>query len=149
MNVAKYSLLPSLAQSPGGGTLFRVYALRSFAEVRAGDFGGYVESHHNLSHHGDCWIFDDAMALQKARVFGNARLFKHSIARHDAIVCDDAVLDDTAIIEADAKAGGSARLIGTAKLGGSRALMAGTITHGEHIGLASRIARIGHWPEPL
>lgn len=34
-------------------TLYRVQALRDFADVRAGDLGGYVEEEANLSHEGE------------------------------------------------------------------------------------------------
>ena len=55
-----------------GRKLFRIKALVSFGNVKAGELGGYVEDEKNLSQNDDAWVCDDA------RVFGNAR------------VCDDA-----------------------------------------------------------
>lgn len=51
-----------------GRTLYRIKALRDFANVKAGDLGGYLETESNLSHEGDAWLYDNA------RVFGNARV---------------------------------------------------------------------------
>ena len=36
-----------------GHRLFRIRAIRSFNDVKAGDFGGYVEKKANLSHKGE------------------------------------------------------------------------------------------------
>ena len=61
-----------------GRTLFRIKALISFGNVKAGELGGYIEKEGNLSYEGNAWVFGDA------RVFGNARVFG------DAEVCDNA-----------------------------------------------------------
>ena len=41
-------------------TLYKIRALRDFSNVKAGDIGGYIESEKNLSHHGSCWVYDNA-----------------------------------------------------------------------------------------
>ena len=56
----KYRLLENDTITVSGRTLYRIEALRDFADVRIGDRGGYVESEKNLSHEGDCWVYDDA-----------------------------------------------------------------------------------------
>lgn len=56
----------------GGAKLRRVVALRDFGDVKKGDIGGWIESEHNLSHNGNCWVDDDARVSGNARVFGNA-----------------------------------------------------------------------------
>ena len=40
--------------------VYRIRALKDFGDVKAGDLGGYVNSEENLSHEGNCWIYDDA-----------------------------------------------------------------------------------------
>lgn len=45
--------------------IFRIQALKDFGDVKAGDLGGWVESEDNLSHEGDCWIYDDAKAIPR------------------------------------------------------------------------------------
>lgn len=49
-----------------GRTLFRIKALISFGNVKAGELGGYIEKEGNLSHEGNAWVCDNA------RVCGDA-----------------------------------------------------------------------------
>ncbi len=55
-----------------GRKMFRVVALRDFQDVKKGDVGGWVEKEWNLSHKGECWIFDDAWVYDNARVYDDA-----------------------------------------------------------------------------
>ena len=52
--------------------LYRIRALRDFGGVKEGDLGGYVQSESNLSHDGDCWIYDDAFI--RVEVFGEIEI---------------------------------------------------------------------------
>lgn len=82
----KYRLLKNDTITVEGRILYRIVALRDFAYVKKGDKGGYVESEDNLSHVGNCWVFDkasvsdnalvrdDALVYDDARVLGNARV---------------------------------------------------------------------------
>jgi len=84
-----------------GTTLRRIEALRDFGIVKSGDLGGWVESENNLSHNGNCWIyndalvsgdakvFDDARVFGYARVYGNARVFGNARVYGHAWVCDN------------------------------------------------------------
>lgn len=56
----KYRLLENDTITVGGRTLYRIEALRDFANVKKGDKGGFVESEKNLSHEGNCRVYDDA-----------------------------------------------------------------------------------------
>ncbi len=49
-----------------GRKLFRIKALISFGDVKAGDLGGYIEKESNLSHDGNAWVYGNA------RVYGDA-----------------------------------------------------------------------------
>ena len=49
-----------------GTILYRIKALIDFGDVKAGDFGGYVEKEENLSQYGSAWVSDNA------RVSGDA-----------------------------------------------------------------------------
>ena len=55
-----------------GKTLYRIEALKDFANVKKGDKGGYVEKEDNLSQEGDCWISDNAKVFDSALVSGKA-----------------------------------------------------------------------------
>ena len=49
-----------------GKKLFRIKALISFADVEAGETGGWVEKEGNVNQSGNAWVYGDAM------VYGNA-----------------------------------------------------------------------------
>lgn len=70
----KYKIIESTAIEYEGHKLYRIEALRDFANVKKGDRGGYVETKDNLSHEGNCWIYDDAKVYGKAQVYGNAQV---------------------------------------------------------------------------
>lgn len=67
----KYRLLEDDTITVGGRTLYRIEALRDFANVKKGEKGGYVESEDNLSHKDNCWVYDDARVFGKDRVTDN------------------------------------------------------------------------------
>ena len=67
-----------------GRTLFRIKALISFGNVKAGELGGYIEKEGNLSHEGNAWVCGDA------RVCGNARVYGDAWVCGDARVCGNA-----------------------------------------------------------
>lgn len=58
--------------------LYRIQALKNFGDVKKGDLGGFVESEHNLSQDGNCWIYNNASAAQDSRVQENAKMYDHS-----------------------------------------------------------------------
>ena len=97
-----------------GRTLYRIEAVKEFADVKKGDKGGWVESENNLSQDGNCWIYDnakvydddarvmgnacisgeaevyhDAKVYGNAEVYGNARVYANAIISGKAVVCDD------------------------------------------------------------
>lgn len=107
----KYRLLEDDIITVGGKTLYRIEALRDFADVKKGDKGGYVESEDNLSHVGNCWVFGNALVSGTARVSDSAR------------VCEDALVSD------DARVYGTARVLGNACVLGNAKISNGIITN--------------------
>lgn len=55
-----------------GRKLFRIKAVKSFADVKVGDLGGYIENESNLSQDGTAWVSGDAKVYGNARVCGDA-----------------------------------------------------------------------------
>ena len=53
-----------------GKKLFRIIALKSFADVEKDCLGGYLEREENLSQSGNAWVFDDAQVYGNAKVYG-------------------------------------------------------------------------------
>jgi hypothetical protein len=101
----KYELLADDYLRAGDRTVYRIRALRDFADVRRGDTGGYVESERNLSHEGECWAYDAAQVYgEHAIVRGNAKA--RGCAWVMGVVEDSAVVDDLAIVCEGARVGG-------------------------------------------
>jgi hypothetical protein len=92
-----------------GHTIHRIRALRDFGDVKAGDLGGYVESEENLSHDGNCWIYDDA------KVFGHAKVLDNALIYNITEVSDNAEVSDHARVFGDSIFG-NAKVCGFATL---------------------------------
>ena len=73
-----------------GRKLFRIKALISFGNVRAGDMGGYIEKEGNLSQSGNAWVSGDAEVSGNAWVYGDARVYGNAWVSGDAEVSGNA-----------------------------------------------------------
>ena len=93
-----------------GRTLYRIRALRYFSDVKKGDLGGFIESEDNLSHEGNCWVFDNVQIFENARVYGDARIFENAQVYGDAQVCGNARVYDDAYIYGNARIFENARV---------------------------------------
>ena len=131
----KYKLTDETIQV-GGHTLHRIEALKDFSDIKNGDKGGFIESEENLSHDGDCWVYDTAKVWEGARVFdnaevycdvsvyGNASIYEDAIIYSraevygNARVFGEAIVHDYAEVCGDAEVGGNVRLGGNAKVRG-------------------------------
>ncbi len=111
MEERKYELINGTVTSTGR-TLYRVRALKDFADVKTGDIGGIVENSKNLSQMGNCWIYDNAVVFGKARVSGNAKISDHAIISDKARVGGDVAISDYVMI------GGKTQVFGDAVLSG-------------------------------
>lgn len=69
----KYELTTETMEHKGR-TLHRIRSLLNFEYVKAGDLGGWIEYEDNLSHDGDCWVYDEAKVFGGAKVFGDAKI---------------------------------------------------------------------------
>ena len=70
--------------------LFQIKALIDFADVKAGELGGWIEKEENLSHAGNAWVSGDALVYGNARVYGNAWVSGNARVYGDAQVYGDA-----------------------------------------------------------
>ena len=57
------------------GRLYRIYAVKSFGDVKKGNKGGLIEKEDNLSESGDCWLYGDVELCADDRISGNIRAF--------------------------------------------------------------------------
>jgi hypothetical protein len=108
----KYKLIPE-------GSLYRLKALKDFADVRAGDLGGLVSGEHNLSQEGSCWVSG------KARVFGEAWVFGDALVSGEAWIYGDALVSGEAEVSGKAKVSGKARVFEEAKVFGEARVFGG------------------------
>lgn len=74
-----------------GKELHRIKALRDFGDVKKGSLGGFIESEDNLSHEGDCWIYDDSFAYANSKVCDTSSIHGYSK------VCDCELYDNSEI----------------------------------------------------
>ena len=114
-----------------GKKLYRIKALKDFANVRKGDKGGFVESEANLSQEGDCWvygnskIFDIAQVCDYARVYGNVLVYGNAIIANNAQIYNNARIHnnakiyDHAIVYGNALVSGNAQVFGKAFVSGN------------------------------
>ena len=56
----------------GGPVLKRIRLLRDIGGFKSGDVGGWIESEDNLSHEGNCWVYESARVFGEACVSGEA-----------------------------------------------------------------------------
>ena len=126
--------------------VYRIRALRAFADVKIGDLGGFVETKQNLSNMGNAWVYDnaevygdawvrnnawvcgdarvcgnaevcgDAKVCNNARVYGNARVCDNAEVCGDAKVCNNARVYGNARVCDNAKVYGNAEVCGDAKV---------------------------------
>ena len=110
----KYELTDEI-KTVVGHTLHRIRACVDVGNnVKAGDFGGWIESEINLSHDGDAWVCDNAWVHGNARVcdnavvrgnawvHGNALVCNNAVVRDNALVCNNAVVCDNAVVRDNA-----------------------------------------------
>ena len=76
-----------------GRTLYRIQALKDFDDVKAGDKGGFIEYTENLSQKGNCWIYDDSIAVGDAWIRDNAKV------RGSSTIEDSEIFESSSILE--------------------------------------------------
>ena len=118
MENKKYELITNDTIKINNMTLYRIKALKDFNNVKKGDLGGYIEKEDNLSHIGNCWVYDGAKVYGNAKVFGNAMVCGDAMVCGNARVCDDAEVCGNAIVCGNAMVYGNASVYGNAKVFG-------------------------------
>ena len=99
-----------------GITLYRIEALKDFSDVKKGDKGGFVESENNLSHDGDCWVYDDAKVSDCAMIFDNVKIFDNVEISEHAEIYDNAVIKDLSYIYGKSKVSNNVVVFGNAQI---------------------------------
>ena len=92
------------------GPLHQIRAIRDFRNVKAGDIGGWIKKEENLSHDGDCWVYENAEVYENAVVYGDVSVYG------DAEVCGDARVYENAVVCGNASVYGDAEVCGDARV---------------------------------
>ena len=79
-------------------TLYRIKSLRDFGNVKKGQLGGYIESEKNLSHFGNCWVYDNACVFDSALVSSNAQIHCNAKVYDYALVLGNSYISGNAHI---------------------------------------------------
>ena len=98
--------------------LYRVVAVKSFGNVKAGDIGGYIETTRNLSQYGNAWVYGHAQVYDNALVYGDACVFGNALVSGDACVFGNALVSGNAWVFGNARVSGNARVYGNAQVYG-------------------------------
>lgn len=114
----KYELLANDNIVLDGKTLYRLRALRNFGDVKAGDLGGYIEKEYNLSHAGNCWVFNNARVCGGAAVYNDAQVYGNALVLDRAIVHDYAKVFNNAMVSNKAHIMGKAMVFGNTTICG-------------------------------
>ena len=102
-----------------GRVLHRIRALRDFGEIRKGDLGGWIEEGSNLSHEGNCWVYDEAIICDNAQVRDNAKVYNKALVYDNAQIYGNAQVYGEATIYENAWIYGDAEVFDKAKVYGT------------------------------
>lgn len=79
---------------------YRIYALRSFNDVVEGEAGGLISGEINLSHYGNCWVYQGSKVTghscisHNAEIRGNSRI-ENSVISGEVVISDTSVRGST------------------------------------------------------
>lgn len=94
------------------GNLRRIRAIRDFGDVLSGSLGGFLEKEENLSHEGDCWVYDNAIVRDDAQVLDHAKL------KGSSIMFGRSTLEERATVSGKCALSGFSQVTGSSRLGG-------------------------------
>lgn len=112
METKKYKIRKDLSYTFDGRKLYRIEALKDFADVKKGSIGGFVENDKNLSQEGNCWIYLDGKVYDNAKVLGDA------VIDGFAQVCNNAMAFENAKVRGYSKIKDNARVFNNARIEG-------------------------------
>jgi len=102
-----------------GTTVHQIVAVRNFGVVKAGDVGGWIKNHKNLSNERDAWVYSDALVYGDAQVYDDALVYGNARVYGNAQVYGNALVSDNAQVFGDARVYGDALVYGNARVYGN------------------------------
>ena len=120
MTQKKYTLSAHPSHHHDGRRIYRIQALRSFGDVGEGDWGGFVESESNLSQFGNCWIYDDAIAMGNSIVTGDAKMMDNAVIKGSSVIMDEVTLSGSVVLPGNSIIRGNTVMFSTPLEAGGR-----------------------------
>lgn len=101
-----------------GRTLHRIVALQriqsdlaSVEDVEVGELGGCLSTEDNLSQEGTCWVGEDSIVCDHARVRGSARVCGNAVLVDEVSVGNDVIVDSVRL-DHDVMLSGKIQVVG-------------------------------------
>lgn len=107
--------------------------LRRIQRISDGLVGGWIELESNLSHRGECFVYDEAMVYDGAIVANNARVLNNAIVGGYATITGDAVVKDLAHVYGSARVTGYAMVEGMSSVYDNARISAGAVVYGKAV----------------
>jgi len=130
-------LIPSDIEPDRG----RACYVRRIRRLTDGAVGGWLRAYDNLSQAGTCWVHDDAVVCDAARVRGDASVRDHAIIMGTAVVSGFAVVCEHAIVRGMASVRNCARVFGRARIGGAAIVTDRAVVEGGALVRGSAVVR--------
>ena len=105
----KYKLLKNDCRIYGDTEVYRIQALKDFGDIKKDELGGYVEDYKNLSHSGNCWIYDKSVVYRNGQILNNATVRENSTI-NDALIMDDVRISRYTYVSGDIILSGNAEI---------------------------------------
>jgi UDP-3-O-[3-hydroxymyristoyl] glucosamine N-acyltransferase len=95
MNMKKYEFIEEKS--------FYGIILKRIKRLSDGIVGGWIQSEDNLSHNGNCFIYDNAKVFGNAEVSGNAKVYDNAFVFGNAKVSGNAEVSGNAFVYDNAR----------------------------------------------
>ena len=95
-----------------GVTLRRIRLLIDLPDFKKGSLGGWIEKGFNLSHEGNCWVYENSYVFGDSRVSGNSRVFGNSMVSGNSRVFGNSMVSGNSRVYGNSLVSGNSRVSG-------------------------------------
>ena len=108
----KYEFTGETKTNDEGVTLHQIRSLRDFSEFKAGSLGGWIEKEGNLSHEGNCWVYENSQIYGNSLVFGNSQIYENSQIYGNSLVFGNSQIFANSRVFGNSQIYGNSRVFG-------------------------------------
>lgn len=114
---------------------FKGRILHRIRRIEDGLIGGWIEKEGNLSHEGNCFVYDNAMIFGNAKIYDDVRVSDNAMVYDSARIFGDAMVYGYAIVRNNAEIFGNAKVFDNTKVSSDAIVYGNARVHkGEIIG---------------